>query len=151
MKFDIVKVVYLKEDNKLSSDVKIGTKGYFADSIKDLRYRVENECKDFYDELRSIDEYLDFPFNFVNRVIGYVLFYPVEETKEKKYRPYKLEDFDKFFNKGFEHKKYKFRVRVNRIEYENNTLYINGVTAQNFLEKYVWLDGSPCGAEITNE
>ena len=85
MKFDITKVVYFKADAELSSDVKIGTKGYFADNITDLRYRVENERKNYYyDELKSINIDSDFLFHFVNLTMGYLLFYPVEEPKENR-------------------------------------------------------------------
>lgn len=45
MKFDITKVVYITYEGKLSSTVKIGTKGYFADTLTNLRYYVEKECE----------------------------------------------------------------------------------------------------------
>ncbi len=146
MKFDITKVRF----EGYLCGLKAGCEGYFSDTMSGLQHCVEEDYRFNFGKIKKINENSEFPF--VNKVdVEYRYFYLVEEPKEKKYRPYKLEDFDKFFNKGFEHKEYKFRVRVNRIEYENNTLYINGVTAQNFLEKYVWLDGSPCGAEITDE
>ena len=156
MIFDINKVVYLKAEKELSCVVKIGTKGYIADNIADLRYLIENEWKYYYDELRSIDEDSDFPFNFVNTAIGYKLFYPVEEPKEKKYRPYTWEEREhlrgkwvKWTNSNNEKKEFQ----ITNMELLTNDKFIinNGITPEILLDMAKFLDGSPCGVFVGDE
>lgn len=151
MIFDINKVVYLKAEKELSFVIKIGTKGYIADNIADLRYLIENECKDYYDELRSIDEDSDFPFNFVNTTIGYKLFYPVEEPKEKKYRPYIWEEREQLRGKWIKRKgdNKNDEELINNMYISNDNLFvINDKTSEHLLNYYTWLDESLCGVEI---
>lgn len=152
MKFDITKVVYFKADAELSSDVKIGTKGYFADNITDLRYRVENERKNYYyDELKSINIDSDFLFHFVNLTMGYSLFYPGEEPKEKKYRPYTWEEREYLRGKWIKRKcdGKNDEELINNMYISNDNLFvINDKTSEHLLNYYTWLDDSPFGVEI---
>lgn len=154
MKFDITKVVYITYEGKLSSTVKIGTKGYFADTLTNLRYYVEKECKNYYDEVfQTFNTERGYPFYFVNKVHGYDLFYSVEYPKENKYRPYIWEEREylrgkwvKWINSNNEEKEFQ----ITNMEFLSNDGFIinNGITPEILLDMAQFLDGSPCGMPI---
>lgn len=148
MKFDITKVVYSKDNNELSYNIKIGTKGYCADKIENLKFNVENECINFYDELRDVDTNSIYPFRFVNHVEAFALFYPVEE---KKYRPYTWEEREQLRGKWIKREingKSKEEFISDMYISNDNLFIINDKTSEYLLNYYTWLDGSPCGIEI---
>lgn len=99
MKFYVDKVfVSLSAD-----DVKIGSKGYWADSLANLKIIVENEVRLAYGEVTRInDKYCPYRFR-IDNIKDKAFFYLVEEPKEKKLRPYSnpeemIEDFKKRYN-----------------------------------------------------
>lgn len=81
MEFDESKIFTMVNADK----VKLGSKGYFADSLKELKIAVEQERSERYGEITEIDDdsHSD---RFCNKYIYYYsLFYLVEESEEKKF------------------------------------------------------------------
>ena len=69
-----------------ADEVKVGSKGYFADSINELKKKVNND-----NELLTLTKIYgeESATRFsVSPISSYILFYLVEEPKEKVYRPY---------------------------------------------------------------
>lgn len=95
-----------------ADEVKVGSKGYFADSLRELKDAVEQEDNAAYREIAEIKaadmqnrfSYKQFDFKGGECYnLDFNLFYLVEESKEEKYRPYKdtdemIEDFKKRYN-----------------------------------------------------
>lgn len=83
--------------------MKLGSKGYFADNLKELKIAVEQERSDNYGEITEIDDD-SHSVRFRNEYIHYYsLFYLVEELEEKKFRAYvdtdeMIDHFYKHFN-----------------------------------------------------
>lgn len=67
--------------------VKVGSKGYFADSISELKRKI-NESEELLTLTKIYGEEAATRFA-ITPVSSYFLFYLVEEPKEKIYRPYK--------------------------------------------------------------
>lgn len=152
MKFDISKVVYVYVDGELSTNIKNGTKGYFGNNIGQLKFYVKCEVTDFYGELTSINNQLEFAFEKDDGDDYFVYFYPCEYPKEeiKNYRPYTWEEACKFLlGKVVKHKNTKLHTMVTTIhEFSDTDVYIGTLTAEQFFNEYEWLDGSPCGMPI---
>ena len=76
MEFDMTKVF-----TSLNADeVKVGSKGYFADSLRGLRVAVEREYRQAYGELDEIyNDSIDYRFH-IRGCYSYNLFYLVEEV-----------------------------------------------------------------------
>ena len=80
MKFDKTKVYTAVN----ADEVKIGSKGYFADTLTDLKARVATESADCFGEILHIlfpDSY--YCFSFKDTRCNYALFYLVEEPAPK--------------------------------------------------------------------
>lgn len=151
--------------------MKIGSKGYCADSLVNLKAVVENEVELAYGEVTRInDKDCLYRFRIDNR-IDKAFFYLVEESKEK-FRPYKdtdemIEDFKKRYNsyggwsgkdnpmynpmiwikaKGAEKNKYlitRFHENTNVTMNFNQDVFTTGLPT--LLDDYTYLDGTPCG------
>ncbi len=67
--------------------VKVGSKGYFADSIHELKRKI-NESEAPFTLTKIYGEEAAARFS-ITSVSSYILFYLIEEPKEKTYRPYK--------------------------------------------------------------
>lgn len=170
MEFDVNKVfVSLSAD-----DVKIGSRGYCADSLTDLKIRVEHEDELAYGEVIKIHG-KDCLYRFrIDNIIDKAFFYLVEEPKEKKFHPYSnpdemIEDFKKRYSSyggwsGKENPMYNPMIWVKVKGVEKNKYLITGFqenerVTMNFKEnifttgfctlfdKFTYLDGSPCGIE----
>lgn len=168
MKFDVNKVfVSLSAD-----DVKIGSKGYYADSLLNLKTRVEHEDKLAYGEVTRIHD-KDCLYRFrIDNIIDKVFFYLVEGPEEKKFRPYKdtdemIEDFKRRYSSyggwsGEDNPMYNPMIWVKAKGAEKNKYLItrfheNTNVTMNFgrdvytaslpilLDDYTYLDGTPCG------
>lgn len=162
MEFDVNKVfVSLSAD-----DVKIGSRGYCADSLTDLKIRVEHEDELAYGEVIRIHG-KDCLYRFrIDNIIDKAFFYLVEEPKEKKLRPYK--DTDEMINHFCQHFKLAPQehcfpvlwIKNNYNKYLITRIGKDTVTLSSFEPKfytttldtllddgYTWLDGSPCGIE----
>lgn len=141
-----------------ADEVKIGSKGYFADSLSILKDFIEindtpktvREIEDESYEHRFVDEY----------GTRYGFFYLIEEPKEKKFRPYKdtdemIADFKKRFNTNVPPYgmplvwvKRKDRNSVAYVSvYTDSDLLVGSAsrTLEQFFCYYTYLDGSPCG------
>lgn len=173
MEFDVNKVfVSLSAD-----DVKIGSKGYYADSLVNLKTQVGHEDKLAYGEVtRILDKDCLYRFR-IDNIIDKAFFYLVEEPEEKKFRPYSnldemIEDFKKRYNayggwRGKDNPMYNpliwikskntgFRHLVTDYGDDDNCGYCNksgiwiGPISLGFTElfdDYTYLDGTPCGIE----
>lgn len=69
-----------------ADEVKVGSKGYFADSISELKKKV-NEGNELLTLVKIYGEESATRFS-VSTISSYILFYLIEEPKEKIYRPY---------------------------------------------------------------
>ena len=160
MKFDKSKVY-----TALNADeVKVGSKGYYADCLKDLEERVNSDNKTYYDTLVGIDptsEVYRFKTGAACSSV-YALFYLVEEPEKKKLRPYRdtdemVDHFCRHFNlipqdhrlptlwiKNDYNKYLITRVNENTVTLcVENDVYTFSLSV--LAEDYTWLDGSPCG------
>ncbi len=155
-----------------ADSMKIGSKGYYADTIKDLKEIVEQEYSGWYGEIEKIrnDSYSD-RFDIKDNG-SYALFYLVEEPKEKKYRPYKnanemIEDFKRRYNSysscsekdnpmshpmifiknnktGF----YHLLTDYHPDEFYNCVWFGESrIGFESLYKNYIYLDGTPCGIE----
>lgn len=166
MEFDVNKVfVSLSAD-----DVKIGSKGYCADSLVNLKTRVEHEDKLAYGEVTRIhDKNCLYRFR-IDNIIDKAFFYLVEEFTEKKFRPYKdkdemIEDFKKRYSSyggwsGKDNPMYNpmiwikskatgFRHLVTDYgddSYNCSYVWIGSISIgfKELYKNYTYLDGSPC-------
>lgn len=153
-----------------ADEVKIGSKGYFANTILELETCVELEAS--LNELEEIfSKDISYRFKPVNNNgISYMLFYLVEEPEEKKYRPYKdtnemIEDFLKRYNYYSEARNAHnpmcnpliwgrsvhtgFEKLVVGIAKDRPLVYFaseeDGYSLVSLFEDFTYLDGTPCG------
>lgn len=163
MKFDESKVY-----TALNADeIKVGSKGYFADSIGLLKECVTREKKAYYGKIESIyHEAIAARFSIENDG-SYIFFYLIEEEpQEKKLRPYRdtdemIEDFERRLNiTPQKHcpptiwiKKTVTGVKylVVRIGFDEITIVYDcsahTLDVSELVDIYTYLDGSPCGIE----
>ena len=171
MKIDESKIYTLLTADK----VRLGSKGYFADTLKNMREVVDQERSENYGEIAEIKDnsYIarfkikncDIEESLANPFTAYGLFYLVEVPKEKKLRPYRdtdemIEDFKKRFNvnvppyampliwikaKGADKKYLIVRFASALTICHNVEVYTP--TLEDLVEGYTYLDGSPCGIE----
>ena len=168
MEFDKSKVYTLLN----ADEVKIGSEGYFADNLEDLKDMVESERGEYCGKIDSIEaEGYSYRFRKKDKYC-YGLFYLVEEPKEKKFRPYKdtdemIEDFKRRYSSyggwsGKDNPMYNPMIWVKAKGAEKNKYLItrfheNTNVTMNFgrdvytaslpvlLDDYTYLDGTPCG------
>ena len=150
-----------------ADEVKVGSKGYFADNLSALKRVVEQEDTSAYGKLDKIyDDSCSHRFLQMEELQDYALFYLVEEAKEKTIRPYKdtdemIEDFKKRYNSyggwsGKDNSMYCPLIWVQTAcgnkklvtNIDNDSVYLQKwVSLPEFAEAYTYLDGSPCGIE----
>lgn len=82
MKFDKTRVYSICN----ADEVKVGSKGFFADNISDLKKKV-SEGHELLTLVKIYGEKSATRFS-ISSISSYILFYLVEEPEEKKYRPY---------------------------------------------------------------
>lgn len=171
MEFDKSKVYTLLN----ADEVKIGSEGYFADNLDDLKDMVERERVEYCGKIDSIEaESYSCRFHKKDKY-SYGLFYLVKEPQEEKFRPYSnpdemIEDFKKRYNayggwSGKDNPMYNpmiwikskdtgFRYLVTDYGNDDNCGHCNksciwiGTISLGFtelLEDYTYLDGTPCG------
>lgn len=159
-----------------ADEVKIGSKGYFADSIKVLRDIVEQEYGRGYGEIENITvDYYSSRFKIKDNCC-YTLFFLVEEPEEKKFRPYSnpeemIEDFKKRYNayggwSGKDNPMYNPMIWIKSkttgfrhlvTDYgcgdggpcNKSCIWIGSFSLvfKELFDKYTYLDGTPCGIE----
>ena len=157
-----------------ADEVKIGSKGYFANNIANLKDKVELSNLSLFEVTEILDE--SDKFRFKSEVTGEVfnLFYLFEEPQEKKFRPYTdtdemVEDYKRRYNSysggyGKNNPMYNPLVWVKAEDVKEHKYLItwfsdSGEVTMNFetsvytinlrtlFDDYTYLDGSPCGIE----
>ena len=143
MKFDKTRVY-----TALNADeVKVGSKGYFADSISELKRKV-SEGDEPLTLVKICGEEAAVRFTTLSASV-YLLFYLVEEPKEKTYQPYYNTDE---IPGGALH---KIVVNVDGTRFiitaaEDKRVYFGPqgwVDLLDLCKYYTWYDGTPCGVE----
>lgn len=165
MKFDKSKVF-----TALNADeIKQGSKGYFANSIRILKETIKETLKDScaatYGEIDEIKDDSCACRFIIKKNSAYSFFYLVEKPKKKELRPYRntdemVEDFMERFNvnvppyampliwvktKGADKKYLIVRFASALTICHNVEVYTP--TLEDLVEGYTYLDGSPCGIE----
>ena len=151
-----------------ADEVKVGSKGYFADNIAELQRCAFYEDEDYFFTIKEIatdDKNYRFLADYNGNEVSWNLFYLVEEPKEKKLRPYRdsdemVEDFKKRFNvkvQPYEMPLIWIKIKDTDKKYlvvrfaSSLTICINvdvyAPTLEELVECYTYLDGSPCGIE----
>lgn len=168
MEFDESKVYTLVNADK----VRAGSRGYFSDNLKDLKYIVKLEYGERYGEIAEIkDDFYVNRFKIGNHLFGlfYLVYRPYYNTSEM------FAHFFKCFGSIQSEYKYKYKRnypfihvknRNNKQEYwimnrdgdgdgENNLVYVFNHSAYIYFEidlptlfkNFTYLDGTPCGIE----
>ncbi len=164
MKFDKSKVYTALN----ADDVKVGSRGYFSDSLAFLKEYVQKESKCAFGKIEDIfGESCVYRFSAEGDLDSdkYAMFYLVEEPEEKKFRPYRdtvemIEDFKKRFNTNVP----SYGMPLIWIQREEtcidliDTFYPKEIAVRggwhdlsDLLDNYTYLDGSPCGMEIAGD
>ena len=176
MEFDKSKVYTLLN----ADEVKIGSEGYFADNLDDLKDMVERERVEYCGKIDSIEaESYSCRFHKKDKYC-YGLFYLVKEPEEKKFRPYSnpeemIEDFKRRYNayggwSGKDNPMYNpliwikskntgFRHLVTDYGCGNggpcnkSCIWIGSFSLvfKELFDKYTYLDGTPCGINEESE
>ena len=145
-------------------EVKVGSKGYFADKLKDLKALVSADG-----DLCTLADVMgeDYERRFDEGTDYWNLFYLVEEPKEEKYRPYEntdemIEDFKErakayganFFKCPMFNPTIWIKDKIENkyliISYIKDCVYIEDVAKNmdDLFYCFTYLDGSPCGKKI---
>lgn len=133
-----------------ADEVKVGSKGYFADTLSQLEYAVLGDI-----DYGMIDKILptNAEYRFKSRYSTmFNLFYLIEEPKEKKFRPYATEE------EIMEVINLKGGAMWIKSKYSGVKYLITGIctgviinneriNTTDLLDSYTYLDGSPCGIE----
>ena len=130
-----------------ADEVKVGSKGYFADSISDLKKKVD-EGSELLTLTKIYGEESATRFA-ITSISSYILFYLVEEPEEKVYRPY---NDTAEIPGGALHKIVVSSdgTRLLIIAEEDKRVYLGPqgwVSLLDLYQYYTWLNGIPCGVE----
>lgn len=127
--------------------VKVGSKGYFADSISELKRKI-NESEAPLTLTKIYGEEAAARFS-ISPVTSYILFYLVEEPKEKTYRPYK--DTAEITGGAMLNvivSSYGTRLLITAVEDKRVYLGPQGwIDMFDLYKHYTWPNGTPCGKE----
>lgn len=130
-----------------ADEVKIGSKGYFADSINDLKKKV-NDGNVLLTLTKIYGEESATRFS-ISPISSYILFYLVEEPKEKIYRPY--DDITEMPNGAMlDTVVSRDGTRLLITAAEDKRVYLGPqgwVSLLDLYQFYVWPNGTPCGVE----
>ena len=143
MKFDKTRVYSACN----ADEVKVGSKGYFADSINDLKKKV-NEGSELLTLTKIYGEESATRFS-ISSISSYILFYLVEEPEEKTYRPYNNTDE---IPGGALHKiaVSSDGTRLLITAEDDKRVYLGPqgwVSLLDLYQYYTWLNDIPCGVE----
>lgn len=157
-----------------ADEVKLGSKGYYADNLNTLKERVGNNDQSYYGVITDITDARR-TYRFQTGKIRYNLFYLVEEPQEKKFRPYStpdemIEDFKKRYSSyggwsgngnpmynpmiwikpkttGFCHLVTDYGDDDNCGHCNRSCIWIGSISIgfKELHKNYTYLDGSPCG------
>lgn len=143
-----------------AGEVKVGSKGYFADNMSKLRERVADR-----QELHKIDKIADETYfcrlcweDEKKQPHSNALFYLVEEPKELKYRPY--DSIQEFLNvecdgdidmvpEWIKLKNCFTYVKIDAFDFDNEEIRFGGYwkTLEKAFEEYIFTDGRPFGVK----
>lgn len=132
-----------------ADEVKVGSKGYFADSISELKKKV-NEGNELLTLVKIYGEESATRFS-VSTISRYTLFYLVEEPKEKVYRPY---DYTAEMPNGamLDIVISRDGTRLLITAAEDKRVYLGPqgwVSLFDLYQYYTWPNDIPCGVEVT--
>lgn len=148
-KFDMSRVCFTSR----LQGVEAGCEGFFADHMSGLFECVTQNHTFRYGEISKIDAYSDFSFSMKGEQNKFRLFYLVKKPEKPRYRPFTWEDKEKVKMKWIK-RKGGDRVEECIIDLriaDDATLMLNDKPADALLCHWEFLDGSPCGVEITEE
>ena len=160
MKFDESNVYTAANADK----VRIGSKGYYADCFGRLKEVVSNNSEVYYGELTAIhNDYRPNRFE-MNTTSSWILFYPVEEPEEKRFRAYvDTDEMINYFHSHFNLNPQSYILPTLWVKNKNNhTKYmivrvtedevticlesdVDTIGLNQLFRGYTWLDDSPCG------
>lgn len=127
--------------------VKVGSKGYFADSISELKRKI-NESEAPFTLTKIYGEEAAARFS-ISPVTSYILFYLIEEPKEKTYRPYKdTAEIPGGAMLNIVVASDNTRLLITAIE--DNRIYLGPrgwVDMLDLYKYYTWPNGTLCGKE----
>lgn len=130
-----------------ADEVKVGSRGFFADNISDLKKKV-NEGHELLTLVKIYGEKSATRFS-ISTISSYILFYLVEEPEEKKYRPYN--DTAEMPNGAMLNVVVSGDgTRLLIIAAEDKRVCIGSqgwVDLHDLYEYYTWPNGTPCGVE----
>ena len=148
-----------------ADEVKVGSKGYFADSITELKNKIKDEDEKFSEVGKVYTENNIYRFSDSDG-FDYSLFYLVGAPEEDKYRPYEttdemIEDFKerakKHYNANFfkcpmfypsiwlKSKENGDKPLCTYFGVSNVLVGMKYFSLETLFKKYTYLDGSPCG------
>ena len=134
-----------------ADEVKVGSKGFFADSLAGLRSNVFSEYTTLRELTDVYNEHVDHRFESNDDV--YNLFYLVEEPEEKTFRPYSSREE---LLSALKKQACPFYVYENHTDDMlavtricNDVIYLNGepISFLELKDNFHFQDGSPCGIE----
>lgn len=131
-----------------TEDVKIGSKGYFADSKETLIHIVNTENKHYYGTLDEVRHNSELAFS-TNRCV-YRYFYLVEEPKEKTKRPCTMEELIEILKKqGLPMLRYKDDYVVTVTYMRDNRVHTSfyDYSFEELCEMFTLLDGTELWVE----
>lgn len=144
MKFDESNVYTAVNADK----VRIGSKGYFADSISELKRKI-NESDVLFTLTKINGEEATARF-VIAPTLSYPLFYLVEKPKEKSYRPYKdTAEIPGGALLNIVLHSDGTRLLITAVEDKRVYLGPQGwVDTFDLYKYYLWPNGTPCGKEV---
>lgn len=146
MKFDINKLLTVKDTDSNVAEKLIGKKVYCADFVEDF---INNTAK--VGVLQKIYSFNEVKCLYNYKVNGghYLYIYPYEEPKNL--IPFTSEDTEKLKGKWIKGKENSLSKNIEqqiiRFDIIDNELYVNNCKSSVLLEEYTFQDGTPCGKE----
>lgn len=130
-----------------ADEVKVFSKGYFADSIHELKRKI-NDSETLLTLTRIYGEEAAARFSTTS-VTSYILFYLVEEPKEKTYRPYKdTAEISGDVMLSIVVSNDGTRLLITAVEDKRVYLGPRGwIDMFDLYKYYTWPNGTPCGKE----
>lgn len=128
--------------------VKIGSKGYFADTLAALKQKITDNLP--LEELTQVfSEASSARFLSSKKILSFFLFYLVEKPKEKTYRPYKdTAEIPSGAMLDIVIASDSTRLLITAVEDKRVYLGPRGwVDMPDLYNYYLWSNGTPCGKE----
>lgn len=136
-----------------ADEVKLGSKGYFADNIYCLQQAVQHNGEGYFGKVEGIKD-INTGFRFVaDNGTCFSLFYFAEEPEEKKYRPYHNTaeiPSGALLKIVVSSDNTKFLITA----VDDKMVYLGPrgwVDLYDLYKYYTWSNGTPCGAKEEQE